>query len=286
MEKKTDEEVNRILKKENEAASHQEHVRILKFSADGNFLASGSSDENIGLWKIRKNELKDSRGFIQRWFDLNSPLTRKLSGHTDGVWSLAFSSDGKRLASGAWDNHIRIWNVRRGEKIITLSGHTGGVMALTFLDDITLASAARDFTIRLWNTHNGTEVDIYKIHQAAVTDLTHSRDNHLLISAGEDQAIRFINMALTDSSRFEAQMFRERQTAPQRFRHLLHTYLQIMPYQLNDLELTRYHYKQYFRWHKITDSGAPGDYRIPPIHQPRPVDRQALSWLWQQSTQK
>ncbi len=57
---------------------------------------------------------------------------RTLSGPTDLVRSVAFSPDGKVLASGAWDNTIKLWDVASGRELLTLSGHTEPVTPVAF----------------------------------------------------------------------------------------------------------------------------------------------------------
>lgn len=69
------------------------------------------------------------------------------------VWSLAFSSNGRRLASGEADGTIRIWNTEKGGETLTLDGHTDTVFALAFSPDgRMLASGAgqSDRTVKLW----------------------------------------------------------------------------------------------------------------------------------------
>lgn len=76
-----------------------------------------------------------------------------LRGHDDTVWSVAFSPDGTRLATGADDDTVRIWDSSTGEELGTLRRHRSGVMAVVFSPDGTrLASASADKTVRLWNT--------------------------------------------------------------------------------------------------------------------------------------
>ena len=73
---------------------HSEYVRSVAFSPDGNTLASGSSDNTIKLWNLRRNQ-----------------VIATLTGHSNPVYSVAFSPDGNTLASGSGDNTIKLWRV-------------------------------------------------------------------------------------------------------------------------------------------------------------------------------
>ena len=78
---------------------------------------------------------------------------RVLSGHSHRIWSIAFSPDGKTLASGSWDKTIRLWNPQTGKRISTLRGHTQRVWSVAFSPDSkTLFSSSFDKTIKIWQT--------------------------------------------------------------------------------------------------------------------------------------
>jgi len=75
-----------------------------------------------------------------------------LAGHKGSVYSVAFSSDGKRLASASADQTVILWDVDNRKRLVTLEGHKGAVNAVAFSPDgKRLASASRDKTIILWD---------------------------------------------------------------------------------------------------------------------------------------
>ena len=79
-----------------------------------------------------------------------------LSGHTDEVWSVIFSPDGKSLVSGSVDKTVKLWDMQTGGAIRTFLGHTKAVRSVSIsVDCITIASGSFDETVRLWDTQTG-----------------------------------------------------------------------------------------------------------------------------------
>jgi WD40 repeat protein len=75
-----------------------------------------------------------------------------LTGHEGFVNSVAFSPDGKTLASGSYDKTIKLWNITTGKEITSLNRHQDGVRSIAFSPDgKTFVSASGDKAIKLWS---------------------------------------------------------------------------------------------------------------------------------------
>ncbi len=114
-----------------------------------------------------------------------------LTGHTDRVISVAFSPDGKRLASAGWDQAAKVWDAASGQEMLTLKGHTKPVTSVAFSPDgKRLASASHDRTVMVWDTMSGQETLTLQGHTNMVTSVAFSADGKRLASSSNDGTVK------------------------------------------------------------------------------------------------
>jgi WD40 repeat protein/uncharacterized caspase-like protein len=124
-----------------------------------------------------------------------SPELVLQTGHAMSVEGMAFSPDGKWLASGSLDNTVKLWEVATGREVRTFAGHTLGVKVVAFSrDGRLLASGAIDDTVRLWDVDTGREARRLQ-GCGSVSALALSDDGRLLASGNMEKTVKLWDTA-------------------------------------------------------------------------------------------
>ena len=128
---------------------------------------------------------------VELWDMVNGQLKAALTGHGCGTTSVAFSSNGRTIASSDLRSRLMLWDAVSGQHKATLTGHTNVAWNIAFSPDgRTLASASVDKTIRLWDTVNGTHQATLIGHTDRVESVAFSPDGRTLASGAFDDTIR------------------------------------------------------------------------------------------------
>jgi WD40 repeat protein len=130
---------------------HTDAVCALAFAPRGDSLATASFDGTARVWDV--STVKEwGRGREKFTFHIYLDPRHTLRGHRGVVMAVAFSPDGKTLATGGMDTTIRLWDVATGKQKHLLAGHKSWVNGLTFsTNGKLLASASSDATVKLWD---------------------------------------------------------------------------------------------------------------------------------------
>ena len=125
-----------------------------------------------------------------------SRLVRNFTGHSDWLFGLAFSPDGRLLATASRDQTARLWDAAAGSTVRILTGHTDGVTRVAFSPDGgVLATASGDRTVRLWDAAAGNTVRILTGHADWVRGVAFSPDGNVLATASDDKTARLWDAA-------------------------------------------------------------------------------------------
>ena len=171
------EQVDRVLEQavytaaeSNRFSGHVGGVRCVRFSPNGEYLATCSEDQTVKLWRQ------------------DGALVTTLKGHTGSIFTIAFSPDSELIATGGADHSVRLWS-HDGWRIGQLTGHEGTVYGAAFSPDgQTIATASADRTVKLW-TKDGLLLRTLE-HPQVVNAVAFSPDGQTIATANADQTIK------------------------------------------------------------------------------------------------
>lgn len=125
-------------------------------------------------------------------------MKMKLGGHKADVEAVAFSPDGKFLASGGWDNDMRIYRADTpgfGNEVRLLRGHVGGITTISYSrDGKFVASGSKDFSIRVYEAATGKLVFSANDHKESVTRVLFDPKAKYVMSSSIDGTIRMYDL--------------------------------------------------------------------------------------------
>jgi WD40 repeat protein len=204
-------------------AAHLSLVEAMAYSPDGKTLATGSFREVV-LWDPDEGTIRRRlTGFADRVVTLDysrdgkylaagggaptedgeikvfDAATGKLvvavkEGHSDTVFGVCFSPDGKLLATAAADKFVKVFEVPSGKLLKSFEGHTHHVLDVGWTPDgKRLVSAGADNMVKVWDYEKGEKVRDIRGHKDQVTRLTFVGKKSQFLTAGGDATVRLWN---------------------------------------------------------------------------------------------
>jgi WD40 repeat protein len=129
-----------------------------------------------------------------------------LDNHAARILAVAFSPDGKKLATASSDKSAKVWDANTGKELYQLSGHSDMVLAITFSPDgKQIATASADHTVILWDANSGKPSGNFQAHSKAVYAVAFSPDGKRLATGSADRTAKLWDVA----SRRELKTFPE-----------------------------------------------------------------------------
>lgn len=149
---------------------------VAAFSADAKSLVTSNGDKTVQLRDLSVDAASTSRVF---------------ESYSSGIYATAFSPDRRWFAAGGKDKTVRVWEIKTGRKVRTLSGHTGWVTSLAFSPDSRLlASASLSGHVKLWDNETGLEERTLAGHTESVNAVAFSSDGKTLATASGDSTVK------------------------------------------------------------------------------------------------
>jgi eukaryotic-like serine/threonine-protein kinase len=164
---------------------HSQNVTGVAFSPDGARLATVSG----GMLAIP--QVAGKPGELLIWAATTGALIRKITGHDGPLTAVAYSGDGKTIATSSWDRTVRLWDSESGTRRATLAGHRDWVCHVAFdPSGPRLATAGADGAAHLWDIASGHPILTFRGHTQNVTCVAFDPKRARIATASSDQTVK------------------------------------------------------------------------------------------------
>lgn len=216
-----------------ELKGHRGYVTSVAFSRDGQRIATGCEDESLRIWTLEAatptlslsaggmpvngvawspdgrliaaaigDDMRPTRpGKVMIWDAAAGSLSKEFELHLKSATGVAFSADGKYLASSSIDEHVNIYNLAEDKPLGYFAGHSRPTNAIQFYpDDETAVSisggrAVGKNELKIWEFSSGDEIATVEAHEAKISALAVSHNGRVIATGGQDKNVVLWNTA-------------------------------------------------------------------------------------------
>lgn len=154
-------------------------VMACAFDEVGNYVAVGGMDNMCTIYDLRGT---------------NAKVRRELAGMDGYLSSVRFLGD-SQVITGSGDTRIVLWDLERGQKVVTFEGHEGDVISLSLHPErTTFVTGSVDNTTRLWDIRQKECLQTFREHEADVSSVCFHKSGHVFATASEDKTCRLFDV--------------------------------------------------------------------------------------------
>ena len=170
-------------------AQKAEASRLL-YAANMNLAQQAWDQNNVRRVRqlLEETATDAERGFEWYYWQRQTHLEIKtFRGHSDSVYSVAFSPNGQRIVTGSLDDTAKVWEVASGQELFTLRGQGGGIWSVAFSPDgQRIVTGSGDHTAMVWEAASGRKLLTLKGHNACVESVAFSPDGQRIVTGSGD----------------------------------------------------------------------------------------------------
>lgn len=200
---------------------HKASVLSVALSPDGKYLATGGEDKLLIFYDLQSfetaydypdnyfppraivitqtNNIFLGSGSDVKYIDINNNTLGVYKANSTHIWSVAYAPERNKVAAGAYDYNLKVWDVSSEQLELQLKGHKKSTLPVAFSpDEKYIVSGSLDRTVKIWNAQTGGEMRSLERHTENIYSIAFHPSGKFFASASRDKTIRLWDFTTGD----------------------------------------------------------------------------------------